>query len=105
MDPIILQEFNMVMKRSYSAIDTSLMKTVPIDAYYNYKGLPYIDIGGGKNEIIFRATEDEIKDPLDSLMKTLENKLKDPEEVIAEPIPDVALTDIHDNKEYSTYGR
>lgn len=106
MDPIILQEFNMLMKRSCPAIDTSSMVTVPTDAYYNYRGLPYIDTFSGKNEIIFKATEDELKDPLDNLMEKLESKLNEPKEVIVEPIPNVPKDDTHTNVDGSyTYGR
>lgn len=77
MDPIILKEFNMWMKRwnpSIESYDNLTQDEVP---YYNFYGIPYIDTTTGTNELVWKVNRAELpEDPetfLIDFKKQIEN--------------------------------
>jgi hypothetical protein len=75
MDPIILQEFNVLMKRYCPNIETSSYVDADATAYSNFCGLPYIKLYEGRNELAFRCLPEELEDTSVAAFNSLMEKL------------------------------
>lgn len=76
MDPMIFRDFNRLVERFNSDINTDSMVDIPIDAEYNYKGIPYVDTVDGLNELKFRGRTSDLVDPMDRVMQEITDRLK-----------------------------
>lgn len=75
MDPIIFQDFNLLMERFCPGLaDGSYVKARNIPEH-NFVGLPYIDIKAGYNELMFLCKPEELENPVDAVMRDIYQSL------------------------------
>ena len=77
MDPLHLAAFNILVQRyAGSALNTdSSRQKMPIDAMYNFKGLPWVDLVNGTNELCFYATTAELTNLANQSLTQLQSTL------------------------------
>lgn len=74
MDPIILSDFNMWVKRFCSDVESMDILTQDEQVHNNFKGIPYIDTKSGTNELQWRIDKSlKVTDPYDSISNILDN--------------------------------
>lgn len=88
MDPRIFRDFNKVVEKYAPRITTDEYITTPTRSDYNFTGLPYVDVFGGRNELMFRARPDEREEPTSGIMSEIRQKVQQAEEQ-AERIPPI----------------
>lgn len=84
MDPIIFQEFNAVVERwagssmsdskTGSDVNANRSKTrvrAPINAFSNFRGIPWIDRQSGFNQLDFWALPEELTDPSETVFRQI----------------------------------
>ena len=79
MDPIILQEFNVLVSRwaGNPVTDAKNGVRVPSDTTprNNFTGIPFIDLANGFNEIKWWAKPDELNDPSDTVLQLVTDNM------------------------------
>jgi len=74
MDPIILNDFNMWIKRFCPYIENYEVLTQDEQIYNNFKGIPFINISSGSNELEWRIDpEEKTQDPYSSISYILDS--------------------------------
>lgn len=92
MDPIILQEFNMLIQR-WNGQDPSLTSgaddgtditkpnaagrvRAPVSPFANFCGIPYIDVTNGSNALNFWCLPEELEDPIENTLKQMMDSIE-----------------------------
>lgn len=73
MDPAVFLDFNRLVRRYCTNVDS--LQVCPEGAMYNYRGIPYIDTTGGRNQLLWLIDQDELADPMDEVMGSYRDQL------------------------------
>lgn len=76
-DPIILLEFNTLVETFCPDITGDGMVTTESNLENNFTGIPYINMSGGKFELVFRAYEEELANDTPALIDKYTKQLTD----------------------------
>lgn len=97
MDPIILNEFNWLVRTFCPDVTTSSMVNSETKLFNNFTGVPYIDVVSGRNELVFKAYKEEVEDVLSNRITNAMSSLNS----IKTNAINTALLDINNNKSES----
>lgn len=73
-DGAILKNFNTLVNRFVGGDPRQGRLKAPSRTYTNFTGIPYIDTEGGRNELMFLASEEELQNPAGSIVQQMQSK-------------------------------